>query len=222
MAVFARGFEWLLILFLTAGAGAAGASGAWQEKSSGALAATMVPPESWEGVSQRLAVSLVDRAARAQEEPLFLPRASVRRFGQTGALSPMALRDRFDGWRVLCVEAFEYPGTQVAANISASLLRLKREDAQAMPDAVLRAMTPPPETVGAAEQTAMRWVGSALSPQKGDKLAIVLLWDASATNKPAFERLSFVMIRAGRLPDGRYRVQSVAWGTAQQAILEGF
>jgi hypothetical protein len=190
-----------------------------QQQESGALSATAVPPESWEGVAMRLAVSLVDPAAGAQEEPLFLPKATARRFGRSEPRPPSTLRDQFNGMTILTVETFEYPGGQVVAGTAAALARQRLE--KSIPDGLLRAMTPTPAEAAAAEQTAIRWVTAALSPQKGDRLAILLLWDVSSSNRPAFERLSFVMFKAGRLPDGRYRVQALAYGTAQEAVLEG-
>ena len=36
-----------------------------------------------------------------------------------------------------------------------------------------------------------------------------------------FERLTFLLIKAGRLSDGRFRVSAVCYGTAQQAVLDG-
>ena len=107
----------------------------------------------------------------------------------------------------------------MVADISTALAQ--QRVSKGIPDGLLRAMTPTPAEAASAEQTITRWVTAALSPEKGDRLAILLLWDASAANGPALERLSFVMIKAGRLPDGRYRVQALAYGTAQEAVLEG-
>lgn len=216
--------RWLILagLALLVGAGSVEVS---QAKSNGAqdggLSAAAAPRESWEGVSRRLATSLVDPDARALEEPLFLPRATVRRFGAADAQSASALREQFDGWQVLGVEAFEYPAARVVADACA-MLRIVQSQDPSIPDSLVRALTPPAAELPAAEQTAGRWVTSALAPARGDKVALLLLWNPGETNLPMFERLVFVLIKAGRLPDGRYRVQTVSYGTAQQAVLEGF
>lgn len=188
----------------------------------GALGAAAAPRESWEGVSLRLANSLVNAELRAGEEPLFLPRAEVRRFGSSELATPAALGDRFDGWRVLAVEAFEYPSVRIAADVADGLARVRDRDPQAVPEVLVRALSAPPGAQQAAEQTASRWLASTLKPSQGDQVAIVLLWNPADASRPPFERLTFLLVKAGRLPDGRYRVASVFFGTAQQAVLEGF
>ncbi len=188
----------------------------------GALGAMAAPPESWEGVSWRLAVSLVDAQAQLQEEPLFLPRAVVRRFGRGGVETPGVLRDRFNGWRILGVASFEHPSSTIASDLAMSLRRLRDREPNAAPEMLLRSLIPRPGEMQAAEQTATRWVSSAMNASPKDQLAIVMLWDPSRANRPVLERMSFVMLKAGRLPDGRYRVQLVCHGSAQEALLEGF
>ena len=187
----------------------------------GALGAAAAPRESWEGVSWRLALSLVDPNAEVQEEPLFVPKAWVRRFGQTESASPAALRGRFSGWKVLGVQSFEYPNATLAADTGTMLKRLREQDAAAIPELLAQAMTPRPDETQAAEQTASRWVTSALSPERGDQLALLVLWDPREPERPMFERLTFLLIKAGRLSDGRFRVSAVCYGTAQQAVLDG-
>lgn len=216
--------RWLILtgIALLVGAGSVQVS---QAKSTGfqdgGLSAAAALSESWEGVSRRLAISLVDPDARAQEQPLFLPRAVVRRFGARDAQSAAALSEQFDGWRVLGVEVFEYPAASVVADACAMLRSVQAQD-PSIPESLVRALTPSPAEAQAAEQTAGRWVTSALAPARGDKIALLLLWNPGETNLPMFERLVFVLVKAGRLPDGRYRVQAVSYGTAQQAVLEGF
>lgn len=196
------------------------ASAAGQD-AAGALGVAAAPRESWEGVAHRLAVSLVDAEARIHEEPLFLPMAQVRPFGRRDVQSPNTLSEQFDGWRVVGVQSFVYPVATLAGDTGLLVQRLRERDPAAVPELLARALTPPPEEVSAAEQAATRWITAALSPQRGDHLAMVMLWDPTDVNRPMLERLSFVLIKAGRLPDGRFRVQTVSYGTAQQAVLEG-
>ena len=191
-----------------------------QGQESGALSTTAIPPESWEGVATRLAMSLVNVQVRESEEPLFLPKAAVRRFGRGDTRLPAGLQDQFTGYEIAAIETFDYPGGQVVAEVAAALAR--RRASLSLPEGLLRTMTPTPADAAAAEQTMTRWVNAAVSPQKGDRLAVILVWDMASTNRPALERLSFVFLKAGRLPDGRYRVQALAYGTAQEAVLEGF
>lgn len=191
------------------------------ERDQGALAATTVPPESWEGVSQRLARSLVDADVRLNEQPLFLPKALVRQFGRTDVQLPASLQDHFEGCTILGIQSFEYPNATLAVDTGRVLQRVREQDPQAIPELLVRAMTPPAEEASAAEQAASRWITAALNPVKGDHLAVILLWNASEPNLPMLDRLSFVLVKAGRLPDGRFRIQSASYGTAQQAVLDG-
>jgi hypothetical protein len=187
----------------------------------GALGPAEAPPESWEGVSRRLAISLVDAEARLHEEPLFLPKSEVRQFGRTDSRLPEELGKHFDGWRVVGVQSFEYPLGSIAVETGRLFQRAHLLDPETVPELLVRAMTPPADQVSAAEQAATRWVTAALKPERGDKLAMIVLWDPDEPNRPIFERLTFVLVKAGRLPDGRYRVQTVCYGSAQQAVLAG-
>ena len=178
-----------------------------------------VPRESWEGVARRLAASLVDPAARDDEEPLFLPGAEVWRFGRSVAAGPVVLRGRFDSQVIVSVRAGTNPLANPAATLAADLRSLAERDAAAnVPPSLVRRLTPR----GAAEATMTRWLAASVGGESGASVAWIALWDAAATDRPDAERLTFLLLRAGRLPDGRFRLQTIRFGTAAEAVAEGF
>ena len=182
-----------------------------------------VPRESWEGVARRLAASLVDPLARRTEEALFLPTAVVWRFGSPSATDPGALRGRYDGQVVLSVRAGVYPEAGVAARVASDVAARAEADPSAhLTPTAVRRMTPRPSQTAAAELAMSRWLALSLKAEAGASVATVVLWDAAATDRPDMERLSFLLVKAGRLPDGRFRLQAVRFGTAAEAAAEGF
>lgn len=188
----------------------------------GALRSTPVPPESWQGVAERLALSLVSAQVRAEEEPLFLPGAQVRQFGRSAPSSPASLRDRFDGWTIVSVQAFEYPKGALASGLATDVGRLRQAEPALLPALAARILNPPADQRAGADETARRWVGAALSPSQGQKVALLTLWNPGEANRPVLERLAFLLVKSDRLPDGRWRVEAVRYGSAQDAVLEGY
>ena len=182
-----------------------------------------VPRESWEGVARRLAASLVDPAARLGEEPLFLPDAGVWRFGRSVPVGPAALRGRFDGQVVAAVLAGIYPQPGWAAAAGEHLrLLAERDPAANVSAAAVRRLIPRPDQSTAAELAMSRWLAASLRAEPGSAVAVLVLWDAAAGDESDFERLTFLLVKAGRLPDGRYRLQTVRFGTGREAVAEGF
>ena len=184
------------------------------------FAVSDVPRESWQGVARRLAASLVDPAARAAEGPLFLPGVRVNRFGDERPMSPGDLRDRFEGMTVLSVAATHFdPRDGDLAGTLSDDARLAR-DRGAIPASVATMLAAPPEGQAAAEAALCRWLVERVEAATDEPVAVIALWDAAATGPSGrgdAERLTFVLLKGSRLPDGRLRFSRVAFGTAAEA-----
>lgn len=190
--------------------------------------------ESWEGVLNRFSLALVDPAARADEEPLFVPGGTVQRFGDPEATTPRVIAEQFDRFARASVCAFTHPSPGALARITTELAP---EDSP-LPPAARQALMPSPRERAAAQSTFARWIEDALAPQSGDRYGVVILVEpeapapalipaidlaapATTASRTPFDRVTILLVKAAQQSDGRWRLAHVRYGTLVEAIQYG-
>ena len=189
--------------------------------------------DSWPATVDRLAAALCDPRGRGSRGgPLFLTDAIVTRIGSASTgLTPASLAGRFDGRRAVSVRTFSWPTSTVAADAGADLAEFAGTPA-GLPVALVRALVPARDAGPAAEMAANRWLDSALPLADGDRIALLILWDARRPDRPAgsvlsagdetelYERVTLIVARGGRDRLGRWRVAALRFGTAADVLAE--
>ncbi len=191
---------------------------------------TPTEPVEWSEVVPRLAGALVDPQIREREVPLFLASATVRALGSQSADGPAVLRGRFDGQIVLSARAYIVPEMSPATQLGEDVAEVARRlanTAGALPESLVRALTPPADATLSAEMAASLWLLSSLNAGNDSRVGLVVLWlpeatrdaDAFATgDTDVYSRLSFVLLRGALDPLGRWRIADARYATAEQVL----
>jgi hypothetical protein len=171
-----------------------------QQSGSAAPAAPVVVGP-WEGAVQQFVSGLASGEMETAWS-LVGPRARIDEFDPDAPATFARLTDLTRRTTLLGIHVYEVSPTTLAEDIAADV-----RGADIVPDDLRKRMMPRDEDEAArANATAAQWLAQSLTAEKGDPLAVVVLWDPGET------QVLFILLKGVRSSGDKFQMTRVVFG----------
>jgi hypothetical protein len=134
----------------------------------------------------------------------------IRSFGSSDTHDAAKVMESTSGAAVIGAHAYIYPPLVMAADVAADF-----KSSEIVTDSEKKKMVPESEEeMRRANATAAQWMRQTLSAQRGDPVAVIIMWRAteiSPQGKPLAGESVFMLVR-GQESDDSYRITQVIFG----------